>query len=124
MRFPDLSFCFIKSPVDGVIIDRRVSVGQTLVSSMSASSIFLIAKDLRKMQVWVSVNEADIGSVKVGMPATFTVDAFTGTVFTGTVHKIRLNATMSQNVVTYVVEVATDNTSGKLLLLIKHGRNN
>jgi len=111
----NLDFCFIKSPVDGVIIDRRVSVGQTLVSSMSASSIFLIAKDLRKMQVWVSVNEADIGSIKVGMPATFTVDAFTGTVFAGTVHKIRLNATMSQNVVTYVVEVATDNASGKLL---------
>jgi len=111
----NLDFCFIKSPVDGVIIDRRVSVGQTLVSSMSASSIFLIAKDLRKMQVWVSVNEADIGSVRVGMPATFTVDAFTDTVFTGTVHKIRLNATMSQNVVTYVVEVATDNASGKLL---------
>ena len=111
----NLDYCFINSPVDGVIIDRRVSVGQTLVSSMSASSIFLIAKDLRKMQVWVSVNEADIGSIKVGMPATFTVDAFSDTLFRGTVHKIRLNATMSQNVVTYVVEVATDNTDGKLL---------
>ncbi len=111
----NLDYCVIRSPVDGVIIDRRVSIGQTLVSSMSASSIFLIAKDLKKMQVWVSVNEADIGSIKVGMPVIFTVDAFPGVEFEGKVHKIRLNATMSQNVVTYVVEVATDNSSGKLL---------
>ena len=111
----NLDYCVIRSPVDGVIIDRRVSIGQTLVSSMSASSIFLIAKDLKKMQVWVSVNEADIGSIKVGMPVLFNVDAFPGVEFTGKVHKIRLNATMSQNVVTYVVEVSTDNRDGKLL---------
>ena len=111
----NLDYCVISSPVDGIIIDRRVSIGQTLVSNMSASSIFLIAKDLRKMQVWVSVNEADIGSIKVGMPVVFTVDAFPGVEFSGKVHKIRLNATMSQNVVTYVVEVATDNRDGKLL---------
>ena len=111
----NLSYCVITSPVDGIIIDRRVSVGQTLVSSMSASSIFLIATDLRKMQVWVSVNEADIGSIKPGMKVIFTVDAFPDTEFTGVVHKIRLNATMSQNVVTYVVEVTTDNSDGKLL---------
>lgn len=71
----NLDYCVISSPVDGVIIDRRVSIGQTVVSSMSASSIFLIAKDLKRMQVWVSVNEADIGSIKQGMPVTFTVDA-------------------------------------------------
>ncbi|MBR7104166.1 MAG: efflux RND transporter periplasmic adaptor subunit [Lentisphaeria bacterium] len=111
----NLSYCVITSPVDGIIIDRRVSVGQTLVSSMSASSIFLIATDLRKMQVWVSVNEADIGSIKPGMKVIFTVDAYPDTEFTGVVHKIRLNATMSQNVVTYVVEVVTDNAEGKLL---------
>ena len=111
----NLDYCVINSPVDGVIIDRRVSVGQTLVSNMSASSIFLIAKDLKKMQVWVSVNEADIGSIKVGMPVVFTVDAFPGMEFKGSVHKVRLNATMSQNVVTYVVEVSTDNSDGKLL---------
>lgn len=98
-----------------MIIDRRVSIGQTVVSNMSASSLFLIAKDLKRMQVWVSVNEADIGSLKVGMPVEFTVDAFPDMTFYGEVHKIRLNATMSQNVVTYVVEVATDNSSGKLL---------
>lgn len=111
----NLDYCVISSPVDGVIIDRRVSIGQTLVSNMSASSIFLIAKDLKKMQVWVSVNEADIGSIKVGMPVIFTVDAFPGLEFSGSVHKVRLNATMSQNVVTYVVEVSTDNRDGKLL---------
>ena len=111
----NLSYCVITSPVDGVIIDRRVSVGQTLVSNMSASTIFLIAKDLKKMQVWVSVNEADIGSIYPGMPVAFNVDAFPGVEFSGVVHKIRLNATMSQNVVTYVVEVATDNSDGRLL---------
>ncbi len=111
----NLSYCVISSPVDGVIIDRRVSIGQTVVSSMSVSTIFLIAKDLKRMQVWVSVNEADIGDIKPGMPVVFTVDAFPNRQFKGTVHKVRLNATMSQNVVTYVVEVVTDNSSGRLL---------
>ena len=111
----NLNYCIITSPVDGVIIDRRVSVGQTVVSNMSASSIFLIAKDLKKMQVWASVNEADIGDIKEGMPVIFTVDTFPGRRFFGKVHKVRLNATMSQNVVTYVVEIATDNRDGKLL---------
>jgi len=111
----NLEYCTITSPVDGVIIDRRVSIGQTVVSNMSASSMFLIAKDLRRMQVWVSVNEADIGALKEGMPVEFTVDAFPDALFAGKVHKIRLNATMSQNVVTYVVEVSTDNSDGKLL---------
>jgi HlyD family secretion protein len=111
----NLSYCTIKSPVDGIIIDRRVSVGQTVNSSMNAPSLFLIAKDLRKMQVWVSVNEADVGEIKQGMPVTFTVDAFPNREFKGSVHKIRFNATMSQNVVTYVVEVGTDNSDGTLL---------
>ncbi|MBO4304885.1 MAG: efflux RND transporter periplasmic adaptor subunit [Lentisphaeria bacterium] len=111
----NLDYCVIKSPVDGVIIDRRVSVGQTVVSSMSAPSLFLIAKDLKKMEVWVSVNEADVGSIRVGQDVLFSVDAFQGRQFKGKVQKIRLNATMSQNVVTYVVEVGTDNSDGTLL---------
>ena len=111
----NMDYCVITSPVDGIIIDRRVSIGQTVVSNMSASSIFLIAKDFKKMQVWVSVNEADIGSIREGMPVEFTVDAFQGVIFNGKVKKVRLNATMSQNVVTYIVEVDTDNRSGKLL---------
>ena len=111
----NLEYCVIKSPVDGVIIDRRVNVGQTVNSSMSAPSLFLIAKDLKKMQVWVSVNEADIKRIQPGQKAIFSVDAIPNEQFEGVVSKIRLNATMSQNVVTYVVEITTDNSSLKLL---------
>jgi HlyD family secretion protein len=111
----NLSYCTIVSPVIGVIIDRRVNIGQTVVSSLNAPSLFLIAKDLRRMQVWVSVNEADIGNIRPGIPVTFTIDAYPGEVFQGEVGKVRLNATMTQNVVTYTVEVVTDNSSGKLL---------
>ena len=111
----NLSYCVIKSPVNGVIIDRRVNIGQTVVSSMNAPSLFLIAKDLKRMQVWVSVNEADVGQIKVGLPVYFTVDAFQNREFKGAVRKVRLNATMSQNVVTYVVEVEADNSDGVLL---------
>jgi HlyD family secretion protein len=111
----NLGYCTIPSPVDGVVIDRRVNIGQTVVASLNAPSLFLIAKDLKHVQVWVPVNEADIGSIRQGMPVTFTVDAFPGQAFKGTVRKIRLNASMTQNVVTYTVEVATDNRDGKLL---------
>ena len=111
----NLSYCIISSPVKGVIIDRRVNIGQTVVSSLNAPSLFLIAKDLKKMQVWVSVNETDIGLIHPGQQVSFTVDTFPLDTFKGTVKKIRLNATMTQNVVTYTVEVETDNSSGKLL---------
>lgn len=111
----NLGYCTIVSPVDGVIIDRRVNIGQTVVASLSAPSLFLIARDLKRMQVWVSVNEADIGSIRPGEPVTFTVDARPGRTFRGVVGKTRLNATMTQNVVAYTVEVVTDNSSGELL---------
>lgn len=111
----NFDYCTIRSPVDGVIIDRRVNIGQTVVASLSAPSLFLIAKNLKRMQVWVSVNEADIGSVYPGQPVAFTVDAYPGKVFQGEVGKVRLNASMTQNVVTYIVEVITDNSDGKLL---------
>jgi HlyD family secretion protein len=111
----NLDYCVIKSPVKGVIIDRRVNIGQTVVSSLNAPSLFLIAKDLKRMQVWVAVNEADIGSIHAAQPVTFTVDAFPGRTFQGTVGKVRLNASMTQNVVTYTVEIVTDNSDGKLL---------
>ena len=111
----NLGFCTITSPVEGVIVDRRVNVGQTVVSSMSTPSLFLIAKDLKRIQVWASVNEADVGRIHPGQPVAFTVDAFPDRVFHGRVGKIRLNATMTQNVVTYTVEVNTDNADGILL---------
>jgi HlyD family secretion protein len=113
----NLDYCTIKAPVKGVVVDRRVNVGQTVVSSLSASSLFLLAKDLNRLQVWASVNEADIGNVRPGQKVTFTVDAYPGKIFEGTVHEDqpRLNASMTQNVVTYTVVVDTDN-SGKFKL--------
>ncbi|HEV2950222.1 MAG TPA: efflux RND transporter periplasmic adaptor subunit [Gemmataceae bacterium] len=111
----NLAYCTIKSPVKGVVVTRRVNIGQTVVSSLSAPSLFLLAKDLRRLQVWASVNEADIGHLRTGQPVTFAVDAFAGQKFKGTILQIRLNATMTQNVVTYTVVVSTDNSDGKLL---------
>jgi len=111
----NLRYCTIISPVKGIIIDRRVNIGQTVVSSLSTPSLFLIAKDLTRIQVWVSVNEADIGNIHRGQPVTFTIDAFPNQVFHGQITNIRLNATMTQNVVVYTVEVTTDNPDGKLL---------
>ncbi|UCF94746.1 MAG: efflux RND transporter periplasmic adaptor subunit [Desulfobacterales bacterium] len=111
----NLGYSTITSPVKGVIIDRRVNIGQTVVASLNAPSLFLIAKDLRRMQVWVAVNEADIGKIRAGQPVTFTVDAFPEETFRGEVGKVRLNASMTQNVVTYTVEIVTDNRDGRLL---------
>jgi HlyD family secretion protein len=111
----NLDFCVIRSPVKGLIIDRRVNIGQTVVSSLDAPSLFLIAKDLSRMRVWVAVNEADIDHVHPGQKVTFTCDALEGGAFTGVVNKVRLNAAVTQNVVTYTVEVDADNSSGRLL---------
>lgn len=111
----NLDFCTIKSPVTGVIIDRRVNIGQTVVSSLNAPSLFLIARDLTKMQIWVGVNEADVGRIVPGGMVTFTCDAFPGREFRGVVGKVRLNATMTQNVVMYTVEVDTENRDNILL---------
>lgn len=111
----NLGYCTIKAPVKGVIIDRQVNIGQTVVASLSAPSLFLLAKDLKRITVWISVNEADVGSIYPGQPVTFTVDAFPNREFRGEVGKVRLNATMTQNVVTYTVEVNTNNDDGKLL---------
>ncbi|MEN6458907.1 MAG: efflux RND transporter periplasmic adaptor subunit [Thermoguttaceae bacterium] len=111
----NLGYTTIRSPVRGVILARRVNIGQTVVASLNAPSLFLIAKDLRRMQVWASVNEADIGQIRVDMPATFTVDALPGETFVGKVTQIRMNVTMTSNVVTYTVIVTTDNSNERLL---------
>ncbi|HSW44653.1 MAG TPA: efflux RND transporter periplasmic adaptor subunit [Phycisphaerae bacterium] len=111
----NLRYTTITSPVKGIIIDRRVNIGQTVVASLNAPSLFLIAKDLTRIQVWVAVNEADIGRLRTGQPVTFTVSAFPDETFKGQVGKIRLNASMTQNVVTYIVEVVADNPTGRLL---------
>lgn len=105
----NLGYCTIVSPVDGVVIDRRVNLGQTVVSSMNVSSLFLVAQDLRKMRIWASVNEADVGSVRAGQGVSFAVDALPGRTFRGVVRRVRLNATLSSNVVTYTVEIDVAN---------------
>src|SRR5205823_3422465 len=81
----NLGYCTITSPVKGVIVDRRVNVGQTVVASLKTPSLFLIANDLTRMQVWLSVNEADIGRVHRGLKANFKVDAYPDKVFHGMV---------------------------------------
>jgi HlyD family secretion protein len=111
----NLGYTVIKSPVKGVVVDRRVNIGQTVVSSLTAPSLFLLAKDITRLQVWASVNEADIGQIHNGQKVKFTVDAHQGETFEGTVSQIRYNATMTQNVVTYTVVVDTENKNGKLL---------
>jgi HlyD family secretion protein len=98
-----------------VVIDRRVNIGQTVVAGMNAPSLFLLAKDLRRMLVWAAVNEADMGDIRVGQTVKFTVDAYRDRTFSGTVTQIRLNASLQGIVVTYGVIVDVDNQDGKLL---------
>lgn len=113
----NLDYATIRSPVKGVIVDRRINVGQTVVASLTAPSLFLIATDLRRLQVWASVNEADIGQIWVGQKVLFTVDAYANEKpFEGHVaeDQPRLNASMTSNVVTYTVVVNVENSSLKL----------
>ena len=110
----NLDYTFIRSPVNGTIIDRRVNIGQAVVSNLSVASVFLIAKDLKKMQIWASVNEADMGQIHVDQDVQFTVDAVPDRTFNGKVVQTRNNAQMTQNVVTYTVVIAVDNSDGKL----------
>ena len=105
----------ITTPVDGTIVVRQVNVGQTVVSSMNATTLFLVARDLSHMQIWASVNEADIAKVHPGQEVRYTVDALPNETFGGVVNKIRPNATMSSNVVTYIVEIDIENPERKLL---------
>lgn len=111
----NLSYATIKSPIDGVILERSVDVGQTVAASMSAPTLFIIAKDLSQMKVMADVDEADIGQVKAGQRVEFTVDAFQDDKFTGKVQEVRLNPTTTSNVVTYTVVITAENPDQKLL---------
>ena len=111
----DLSYAYIHSPIDGVVLDVSIEEGQTVAANYSAPTLFTIANDLTKMQVEASVDEADIGQVKSGQQVTFTVDAFPQDIFTGTVSQIRLNPTTSSNVVTYTVIIEAPNKDYKLM---------
>jgi len=110
----NLSFTNIYSPIDGTVLSRSVSEGQTVASSFNTPTLFSIAKDLSKMQVRAAVDEADIGNVHPGERASFTVDAFPDDVFNGTVQEIRLQPTVSANVVTYVTIIDAPNNALKL----------
>jgi HlyD family secretion protein len=110
----NLSYTIIRSPIDGIVIDRKIDVGQTVAASFNTPTLFQIAKDLEAMQIDTSVAEADVGSVKEGMPVRFTVDAFPERDFSGKIRLVRLNPTIQQNVVTYNVIVDVNN-EGSLL---------
>jgi len=111
----DLSRTEIRAPVDGVVIKRSVDVGQTVAASLQAPELFVIAKDLRDMQVDTSIDEADVGRVQIGQRASFTVDAFPGRQFNGQVKSVRKAAQNVQNVVTYIAIVSASNERGELL---------
>jgi len=110
----NLSYADIYSPIDGTVLSRNVSTGQTVAASFNTPTLFIIAKDLTKMQVQADVDEADIGNVKKGEEVTFTVDAFPDNSFKGTVQDVRLNPTVSANVVTYTTIVDAPNENMKL----------
>jgi HlyD family secretion protein len=105
----DLARTSIVAPVDGVVISRQIDAGQTVAASFNTPQLFSIAQDLSQMQVDVSIDESDISRIRVGQRVTYTVDAFPGRTFNGTVKQIRKAAVTVQNVVTYTVVVATDN---------------
>lgn len=110
----NLSFTDIYSPIDGTVLSRSVSEGQTVAASLNTPTLFSIAKDLTRMQVQASVDEADIGNVKDGQRVIFSVDAFPADTFAGTVKEIRLRSSVSANVVTYTTIIDAPNSNMKL----------
>jgi len=110
----NLDYTTIRSPIDGTVIARSVDVGQTVAASLQAPTLFTIAQDLTKMQVYVSTDESDVGTVQAGQDVSFKVDAFPKDTFKGKVSAVRLNATTVQNVVTYTTVVDFDNPDMKL----------
>jgi len=110
----NLSYTKIYSPIDGQVVARQYDVGQTVAASFSAPTLFTIAKDLTKMQVQADVDQSDIGQMKVGEPVMFTVDAYPDQPFRGQISQVRLNATVTQNVITYPVIVEVPNPDLKL----------
>jgi HlyD family secretion protein len=111
----DLERTYIRSPIDGVVIERTVETGQTVAASMTAPKLFTIAQDLSQVQIEAQVDEADIGQVTSDNTVSFNVDAYPDVTFKGTVEQIRLAPTALNNVVTYTVVIAADNPLGRLL---------
>ncbi|HEV2104335.1 MAG TPA: efflux RND transporter periplasmic adaptor subunit, partial [Candidatus Eisenbacteria bacterium] len=110
----NLDYTVIRSPIDGVVVARNVDVGQTVAASLQAPTIFTIAQDLAKMQVYAKVDESDVGRIQVGRPVSFKVDAFPKLEFTGRVSQIRMNPAVVQNVVTYDAIIDFANPEKKL----------
>ena len=110
----NLNYTVIKSPIDGTVVARNVDVGQTVAASLQAPTVFTIAQDLKKMQVYAKTDESDVGNIKVGKEVTFKVDAFPKDTFRGVVSQVRMNATTIQNVVTYDTIIDFDNPDLKL----------
>jgi HlyD family secretion protein len=110
----NLKYTKIVSPIDGIVVDRQYDVGQTVAASFSAPTLFSIAQDMTKMQVQADVDQSDIGRIAVGQAARFTVDSYPDQEFRGRISQIRLNATVSQNVVTYPVIIEVPNPDEKL----------
>ncbi|MDR3218485.1 MAG: efflux RND transporter periplasmic adaptor subunit [Dysgonamonadaceae bacterium] len=110
----NLSYAEIYSPIDGVILDRSVEQGQTVAASFNTPTLFTIANDLKRMQVEADVDEADIGRVRVGQKVNFTVDAYSDDTFEGLVNQLRLQPTVTNNVVTYTVIIEAPNPEEKL----------
>jgi HlyD family secretion protein len=111
----NLAYAYIRSPITGVVINRAIDVGQTVAASFNTPTLFTIADDLTKMQVQASIDEADIGQVKIGQTSQFTVDAFPDRAFSGVVTQIRLQPTTQQNVVSYTVMIDVDNPDQVLM---------
>ncbi len=111
----NLAYATIYAPIDGVVINRAVNVGQTVAASFSSPTLFTIANDLKKMQVQTTVDETDIGKVSIEQEATFTVDAYPDEKFTGSVSQIRLAPQSIQNVVNYIVLIDVENDRLKLM---------
>lgn len=111
----DLDHTVIATPIDGVVVNRSVDVGQTVAASLQAPTLFIIANDLAHMQVNATVDEADVGRVKEGLEVTFHVDAYPERTFVGRVQQVRLQPQTVQNVVSYNTLIAVDNPEGKLL---------
>ncbi len=110
----NLSYCTIKAPVSGVVVSRAVDIGQTVAASFNTPTLFVIAQDLTKMKMLAAIDEADIGQVQPGQMGQFTVDSFPEEQFRGTVSQVRLEPVVSQNVVTYNVQIEVDNPDLKL----------
>ncbi len=111
----DLARTRITSPVNGIVIKRAIEKGQTVAASLQAPELFIIARNLRDMQVEASIDEADVGRIRSGQKASFTVDAFPGRTFEGQISQVRKAALNVSNVVTYVAVVTFSNTDGRLL---------